>query len=453
MIRLSRARFDGLAGYTRKPAAAFSSIEMEWYSDKAERVLGLLIEDLVDHDFGGVVLGRDAKCRFRAVSVTNFYESKDAARNELEDVLESWSRKPDLEFHQGDEKGTPLDVFAPSVPPRRLHPAFLRIATGEGFSPARELIEAMMPYYEDVDGNFVEQFQTTAFDARFWELYVFALLHEQGFAFNRDFNAPDFFCERFLDRVFVEAVTVNPTVDRNGLIVEPPVPEEAGAFAQYYQEYMPLKWGSSLTSKLKKKYWNLARVRNRPIVLAIQDFHVPRAMTFLANSITPYLYGISFSALYDQSGDLEVRSTPRGPHSWGGKTVESGFFNLPNCENISAVITNPTATISKFNRMAYLAGFGSRSVRMLYTGTCHNHDANASLPMTFCLDVHDPKYTESWAQGTNVYHNPKATVGLDESFLPDAAHHRFEEGVLRSHIPDFHPYQSTTVILSPKRLD
>jgi large subunit ribosomal protein L30 len=36
-----------------------------------------------------------------------------------------------------------------------------------GYSPARELIKAMMRFYEDADGNFVEQFQTTAFDAAF----------------------------------------------------------------------------------------------------------------------------------------------------------------------------------------------------------------------------------------------------------------------------------------------
>jgi hypothetical protein len=368
MVAVSQPRFNALAGYTRKPEAMFTSRELEWYSDVAERVLGLLIEDRVDRDFGGIVLGRDARRRFRAVDVTTFSESKDAAREKLRDSLESWSRKPDAEFHQGDEKGTPMDVFTPVVPSDRFHPAFLRVATGEGFSPAREIIEAMMPYYEDVDGNFVEQFKTTGFDARFWELYLFAFLHEQGFAFNRHFSAPDFFCERFLDKVFVEAVTVNPTVDHVGLIVEPAVPEGKEAFAQYYQEYMPMKWGSALTSKLKKEYWNLTHVRNRPIVLAIQDFHVPRAMTFLANSIASYLYGISFAALYDERGNLAVKSVPRGPHSWRGKTIETGFFSLSGSENISAVLTNPTATISKVNRMAYLAGFGSRSVKMTCVG-------------------------------------------------------------------------------------
>jgi hypothetical protein len=36
----------------------------------------------------------------------------------------------------------------------------------------------MMHWYEDPDGNFIEQFQTTGFDARLWELYLFAMFCE-----------------------------------------------------------------------------------------------------------------------------------------------------------------------------------------------------------------------------------------------------------------------------------
>jgi len=39
----------------------------------------------------------------------------------------------------------------------------------------------------------------------------------------------------------------------------------------------------------------------------------------------------------------------------------------------------------------------------------------------------------------------------DESFLIGASHHFFENGNIRSLIPRFHPYQSETLILSPKR--
>jgi hypothetical protein len=392
---ITKAKFEALAGYIRGWMSFLISHELKWYSDSAERVLGVLMLDTVDGDFAGVVLGRDARRRFRAVTVSAFSDSVDIARASLEVDLDEWAHMPDEEFWQDDEQGPPMDVFIPVVPTPRLSPPFVRVATGEGFSPARELIESMMPYYEDVDGNLVEQFQTTGFDARFWELYLFALLTEDGVVFDRSFRAPDFFCRSVRGDVFVEAVTVNPTTNPAGIVIEPDTPETRPNFKEYYQEYMPIKWGSPLTSKLKKKYWELEHVKGNPIVFAIQDFHVPRAMTYLSHSILPYLYGVSFTALYDADGKLVVKTTPRGPHIWGFKTIETGFFNLPGAENISAVVTNPTATISKFNRMAYLAGLGNREVQMICFGECHHHDDNAALPRFFKFRVNDPRYTET----------------------------------------------------------
>lgn len=49
-----------------------------------------------------------------------------------------------------------------------------------------------MPHFVDIDGNFVEQFQSTGFDARLWELYLNTYLNEEQFFFDREYNAPDF---------------------------------------------------------------------------------------------------------------------------------------------------------------------------------------------------------------------------------------------------------------------
>ena len=62
-----------------------------------------------------------------------------------------------------------------------------------------------MNWYEDVDGNFVEQFQSSAFDARLWELYLYAMFVELGYGFDRKYSAPDFLCQDLADKVFVEA--------------------------------------------------------------------------------------------------------------------------------------------------------------------------------------------------------------------------------------------------------
>jgi hypothetical protein len=192
---ISLYRYNALAGYSRKPSTFLLSAEVEWYEHISGRLLGVLILDLTDQDFGGIIMGRDGRGRFRCVDVTDFRGDIEQARRLLFEGLEKSSTSPDAEFEQGDENGVPLDVFAPVVPVERLNPAFLRLAQGESFSPARGLIEEMMHFFEDVDGNFVEQFQTTAFDARFSELYVFALLTEQRMIFDRSYQAPDFVCE------------------------------------------------------------------------------------------------------------------------------------------------------------------------------------------------------------------------------------------------------------------
>jgi len=59
-----------------------------------------------------------------------------------------------------------LDLFAPVVPEGRWHLSFKILTETRGHSSTREIIGEMMPQLEDADGNFVEQFQSTGFDAR-----------------------------------------------------------------------------------------------------------------------------------------------------------------------------------------------------------------------------------------------------------------------------------------------
>ena len=448
--RISRTRFDALAGYIRKLSSYMISEELQWYEDRKTRVLGVLLLDLIDGDFGGIVLGRDLDRKFRCVDVSLFSNDPQIAEAKLLATLEEWSGRPDEDFEQSDEQTAPIDFFTPVVAADKLNDAFSRLAGTEGFSSARALIEEMMHHYEDVDGNFVEQFQSTAFDSRFWELYLFALLTEQKFAFDRSFSAPDFLCEGLFQDLFIEAVTVNPS-RRGNLIIEPAVPDGRGELTEYFREYMPIKWAGALTAKLNKEYWKLPHIKDRPIIFAVQDFHVPRAMTFTGSTIVSYLYGRRFSALYDQHSRLVVKAHPIQEHRWGSKVVPSGFFNLPNAERVSAVIQNPIATISKFNRMGRLAGLGSPDVEMLRFGAAYRADNNAALPMFYKQLVDEPGYSETWCEGLNVYHNPNALHPLDSRIFPDAMHFTVRgEDVIHS-VPAFHPYSAETIIVAPRR--
>ena len=82
-------------------------------------------------------------------------------------------------------------------------------------------------------------------------------------------------------------------------------------------------------------------------------------MVHSRSALELYLYGIEHDGHHDGDGKLVI--TPRQvlEHRWGDKVIPSGFFNQPGAENVSAVFVNNSGTISKFNRMGLLGGFGS----------------------------------------------------------------------------------------------
>lgn len=447
MNRISRMRFEALAAYCRSPLALASAKELAWFEVGGERLLIVLSRHREDEDFVAAVLAPDADERFRCVWVTDFFPEPSAALEDAERRLPSLLERFDEERVQGDERGQPVDFFLPVVPETRLHPSFVALTTLEGYSPALELIKPMMRWYDDADGNFVEQFQTTGFDARMWELYLFAALSEAGYALDRSAAVPDFVAEGLLGGLCVEATTVNPSRDAQGNVVPPPMVTTLAEALEFERHYMPIRFAGPLTAKLGKKYWERPNVAGEPLVIAIQDFHAPMSMTWSRAGLPVYLYGLVHDWRHEPDGKLVIEPKKIEKHRWGVKEVPSGFFNLPGAENISAVIANPSATISKFDRMGVVAGFGSKRVRLVREGLVASFDPNASEPDTFSRDVNSPEYSELWMEGMDVYHNPNAKHPLDPVMLIGAAHHSLQaDGQIKSLLPAWQPMSSRTLI-------
>jgi hypothetical protein len=429
--------------------------ELGYYEHDAERVLGVVIRDRTDHDFAGMVLARDELRQYRWITSTGFQPAQRWAETLLRRELEQAAMEPDAAYYQGHQNPRPVDFFAPVVPTERLHTAFRSLIEAEQYSSARGIIEPMMRWYKDVDGNFIEQFQTTGFDARLWELYLFAMLTEVGFLIDREMPAPDFVARGLLGEIAIEAVTVNPTQHGAGALGEPPdLSTEEGKWA-FRNEYMPIKFGSALYSKLLKEYWTKEHVRGLPLLLAIQDFSLPGSMTFTGSALELYVYGYDHDWTRDDAGKLIVTPRRVTSHRWGQKEIPSGFFFQPGAENISAVLANFSGTISKFNRMGRLAGFGSKRIRMIRRGFAIDLNPNASEPLPFQHDVGAPDYHETWVEGCSVYHNPIAALPLDPDLMPGATHLRLREDgqVVPMARPDFHPLGSTTLLGVPSRSD
>lgn len=247
----------------------------------------------------------------------------------------------------------------------------------------------------------------------------------------------------------MEAVTVGPT-RINGAIVPPPLTDTPEQQRAYLKEYMPIKFGSALYSKLGKEYWKRPNVAGKPFLLAIADFSSPGSMIHTRSALELYLYGIEHEGQHDESGKLIISPRRVAEHRWGEKVIPSGFFDQPGAENVSAVFCNNSGTASKFNRMGVLGGFGSGRVFMMREGTAVDHDPHALEPKLFRALVNAPGYSEQWIEGASVYHNPNAIHPCPEEWFPGAAHHRIlpDEQML-STTPDFHPFGSVTQQWAP----
>lgn len=436
MKPISKPRFDSLAGYSRSPMMPLYATEVGWFQEADEKVLGLIVLDRHDNDYAYYTLGRDAKGRFRAVTIDVSVVTEAEALSRLEATLAEQAALPPEEFFQGDEKGKPVDFFTPLVDPAKLNTIFTQVIERKGYSPARELLSQMMYYFQDLDGNFIEQFQTTGFDARVWELYLYATFIELGYGLVRDHPAPDFHCRGLGGEFFVEATTVNPSVPA---VVMTPENEE-----DYFNNFIPMKFSGALTAKLKKKYWTHEHVQGYPLLLAIQDFHAPGSMVWSGEALVEYLYGFRLTEKQMPDGTIEVVSEKLADYKWANKSpIAPGFFFQPDSENISAVLANPNGTIVKFNRMGFLAGFGDSEIKMLRMGTCFRDYE----PQEFTAEVHTADYQETWCEGVTIYHNPNAVHPFNPDSFPNAAHIALEDERLINILPPFHPLSSRTQII------
>jgi hypothetical protein len=354
-------------------------------------------------------------------------------------LLSTSAGKPAEQFHQGDEKGNRVDFFEPTVAPDKMAPTFRILLEQRGYTSARGILEAMTYYFEDPDGNFVQQFQTAGFDARFWELYLYAAFTELGYALDRQHAAPDFHCVGPLGDFFVEATTVNPSY-------QPPEIDDNNR-DQYYSEYVPIKFGSALRSKLEKRYWELPHVQGKPLALAIQDFHTLGAMTWSNTALREYLYGIRQNE--DPAAPGRITSQPIEAYKWQDKIIPAGFFKQSGTEHISAVIANPEGTISKFNRMGFISNFGDRDIHMMRRGLAYQGETSPQLFVV--TEIDSDKYSESWCEGLEVFHNPRARIPLPEISLPQAAHTTVRDRQIVSSHPPFFPVGSLTLVLTPTK--
>lgn len=330
-----------------------------------------------------------------------------------------------------------------------LHPQFLTLRDSDRYAPARGQLKELQAEFLDPDGNFVEQFQTTGFDARTFEFYLFAMFKESGHSVDRSQPRPDFLITRGGVTVAVEAVTASVPSNAG---IQPysavPIARTSDERAEYLRHNVPIRLGSPLFTKLSERYWLEPHVTGRSLVIAIQDFHESGSLSTSSVALSNYLFGFEQDWYHDNSGSLIISEHKLSHHHVGTKKIPSGFFNQPEAENISGVLFCNAGTAPKFARMGQEGKHRSSVVRMLRYGSCYQHDPNAALPVGFVYEVGDSKKgRETWREGTVLIRNPKALHPLPEEWFGAAIEEDYVNSKLVSTFREpFFPYWSMTTM-------
>ncbi|MBC8770539.1 glycosaminoglycan attachment site [Arenibacter sp. BSSL-BM3] len=440
-IPINKKLFDIYLLFTREPFVQYFSEELEFYSNGNGGLLGLISLDIMDQDYYGCILSRDKSKQYRAELVTASVETIEEVRQWIDDKMSSNS----IVFH--DNKHEYFDLFQNLDNEDNQHPNFKLLSSNIALSMAKETIKEVSYHYKDIDGNFIDQFQSiNGFDSRVWELFLFCFFREQFFSFKRNYNAPDYMVEKFNEEIAVEAVIVSrkTELDSNA--------KNDKEIQEKLKNDVPLLFGNALFDKMKKKYWEKEHVKGKPFVIAIADFHDTMSMTWTFNSLSDYLYGYKYEHSVDKSGELIVKPIKIGDYTKpNGTKIPSGFFFQPNSENVSAIIFSSCGTLSKFNRMGKQAELGSDIPTLIRTGTFYNHTPNADKPNFVTYKV-DKGSKETWSEGTVVYHNPNAKIPLNPAFFDDkVAQCFFRDKLIHSKMPKYFPYNSFTQNLIPKQ--
>ena len=418
--------------------------EVAWFSNKDESILATIIKDCQDEDYSVVLLGRDEIGRFRNFCDCPSFYSIDDAINCIEDKCKALDKKKI--FPQFDCTNKPMNLFQDVVSSEKLNSNYINLKEKKEWFCAKRVIEEITPHFFDVDGNFIQQFQTTGFDQRVWELFLFSYFSEEGLTIDKTHNAPDFILSIGDESVCIEATSLSRR--KKQLSSEYKVPNIA-----YLQNEMPILWSGALHDKLSKltfesknrkktHYWEKSFTSGKPFAIAIQDFHDDFSMTWSFDSLTELLYGIRCFQ-NPESPKIQTEKIDYYTKSNGTKIPSGLFFTHPESKNLSAVITCPIGTLSKFNRIGKQAGFDVYDTTMFCKGLCYNREPNATTPNMFEYFITGTE-NESWSTGVNVFHNPTAMFPLPENFFIHAAHHHFENGQIKSIIPPFHPFSMIT---------
>ena len=288
--KMSKTTFELLVMITRGSQFDLIGEQLEYYSNYNNTIIGTIVLDNTDRDFGCIVLCRDENSQFRAIETEVSIVTLEEARNWMSKKITEYTISETTLVVQGNsKKGV---VLFDKITARTPHPYFLLLKDNPEKVAAKRTIIEIANHFGDIDGNYVKEFQSlSGFDARIWEIYLFAFFNEEKFDLNRNLSRPDFFIRKNGIDIGVEA-TIVARNSNNPVLLENFIPKTEEQIIKENANDMPIRYSSALTTKLNKKYWEIVpELKDKPFIIAIADYHEELSMTWSFASITSYLYG------------------------------------------------------------------------------------------------------------------------------------------------------------------
>lgn len=307
---------------------------------------------------------------------------------------------------------------------RGTSPEFDLLTTTISHLPALMAIGECYLALPNPDANFVPDFQTSNFASRLFELYLIACFREQGLSVRQDHVSPDFFIDKDGDTCWIEAVTANSETPRAGgigdWVLAPDDCNErlTGGPAE--------RFAKTLRGKLQRNYHVMDHVKGQSFALALADFHESGSMVWSREALPTYLYGLR-ADIEGEGPERRAVGTPIA-NLTGKHSIPAGLFRDPDFAHLSAVIFSNAATLAKFNRMGFLAGWRPPGLTMIRSGILFDRTPGALEPIDFKLSVASDEYQalwpwgEAWCQELEVFHNPLATHPIPFDLIPGATH-------------------------------
>ena len=300
-----------------------------------------------------------------------------------------------------------MDLFTPRVPLEKQHLLFKKLSE-PAYLPERQVIETWAEGFNDRDGKFAKEFQTT-FESCLWELYLFACLKQRGAKVDLTHYAPDFIVEtpqNFCMEATIAAPAMGGALPVGYSMQE--MPEDFNAF----NSQAAIRIANSFSSKLKKYregYAALPHVKGRPFVLAIAAFDRPFAHFASNRPAIAALYGLNFDEEAAIAQGPSATSVPShqvsGALKENGASVPLGLFLDDSANEVSAVVYSCLASWGKLRALADSPG--SKSIYQ----TIHP-SALGIVPEVRVTKKVD--YVEHLTDGLYVFHNPYAKFPLNK---------------------------------------